>query len=302
MGRRKRMLSLTLAGSIIISSGCGFGNSSNAEKWQTISVNGANKTSAEASPMKTGSFKSNLPAEFEMPQDEVGQKLLREYGAVFVARGNTTTPKQVIFKDSAAVSSWQSGVSVMKERVGYIEIELQTPAMKALQEAVAEAGQNNLTLTPRGADAARRSYEDTEELWASRVNPGLEYWTGKGKISQEEAARIKDLSPFEQVKEIFKLESEGIYFSKDLSKSITYSVAPPGTSQHLSMLALDVNENDNPKVLELLARHGWFQTVVSDLPHFTYLGVEEKELPGLGLKKITLSGRVFWVPADRDSL
>ncbi|MEP6902841.1 MAG: peptidase M15, partial [Actinomycetota bacterium] len=71
---------------------------------------------------------------------------------------------------------------------------------------------------------------------------------------------------------------------------------PPGSSQHISMLALDVAQNENPAVREVLAHHGWFQTIPSDLPHFTYLGVQESELPNLGLKKVTASGRTFWMP------
>jgi len=49
-------------------------------------------------------------------------------------------------------------------------------------------------------------------------------------------------------------------------------------------------------VRALLAKYKWYQTVVSDLPHFTYLGVEESGLSGLGLKKVTDGGRTFWVP------
>lgn len=84
--------------------------------------------------------------------------------------------------------------------------------------------------------------------------------------------------------------------SKDHSKSILYSVAPPGGSQHLSLLALDVKEHDNATVRAILAQYGWFQTVISDLPHFTYLGVEEQELSSLGLKVVALEGKYFWVP------
>lgn len=87
-----------------------------------------------------------------------------------------------------------------------------------------------------------------------------------------------------------------MFFAKDLSKSIIYSVAPPGTSQHISMLAFDVEEHDNRNVREILAKHGWFQTVISDLPHFTYLGVKEEELSNLGLKKTGNGGRVYWIP------
>jgi hypothetical protein len=98
------------------------------------------------------------------------------------------------------------------------------------------------------------------------------------------------------VPEIFKLESNGMFFSKDLSKSIIYSVAPPGTSQHISLLSLDVSEHENARVRGILAKHGWFQTVVSDLPHFTFLGVPENQLSSLGLKKTNDDGRVFWIP------
>ncbi len=232
-----------------------------------------------------------------MPADEIGQKMLSEYGAVFVAKGGAVPPDTVIFKDEAEVSAWQAGIAFSKETIGDISIELQTPAMNALKKAAEEARQNNLSITPRGLDSGRRSYRETEELWASRVNPALEHWVARGKLSEAEAARIRALSPFEQVPEIFKLESEGMFFSKSLSKSIIYSVAPPGASQHLSMLAFDITEYDNARVREILARHGWFQTVVSDLPHFTYLGVAENELPGLGLKKTAHEGRSFWVPS-----
>jgi hypothetical protein len=62
------------------------------------------------------------------------------------------------------------------------------------------------------------------------------------------------------------------------------------------MLALDVAEFDDQRVRKILANHGWFQTVVSDLPHFTFLGAGEAELPKLGLKKIVSCGRDFWLP------
>ena len=62
------------------------------------------------------------------------------------------------------------------------------------------------------------------------------------------------------------------------------------------MLALDVQEHGDAQVREILARNGWFQTVISDLPHFTYLGISESELANYGLKKITDGGRVFWIP------
>lgn len=246
--------------------------------------------------MNNVNFSANLPEAFEQPTEEVGKRLLNEYGAIFVARGGATAPKTVIFKNEAEVSAFQSSLEKSSETIGNFTVELQTPAMNALKEAIAEAKQANLTITPRGADSARRNYAQTVELWASRVDPGLVHWVGNGRLKQEEATRIKALSPFEQVPEIFKLEAQGMFFAKDLSKTIIYSVAPPGTSQHLSMLALDVAEFESAEVRKILAKHGWFQTVKSDLPHFTYLGAAESELPNLGLKKITDGGRDFWLP------
>lgn len=250
------------------------------------------------SDLKTQSFTANLPGSFVQPSDEVGKRLLKEYGAVFVARGGATPPNGVVFRNADEVCAFQSSVEKLSETVGGVTIELQAPAMKALKDAITEASKIGVSITPRGADAARRSYEDTITLWASRVTPGLAHWVSKGRITESDAQQISVLTPYEQVPEIFRLESQGVYFAKDLSKSIIYSVAPPGTSQHLSMLALDVTEHDNSQVREILARHGWVQTVVSDLPHFTFLGAGESELPKIGLTKTIDSERVFWVPSS----
>lgn len=272
-------------------------NSEDNSKWKTVSVSSDGNNAVNSKPVadnKNKGFMNNLPAGFVQPTDDVGRRMLKEYGAMFVSRA--TSPKTVVFQNDAEVVQFQSSVQTGRESVGGVSIELQSAAMKALKDAVAEAAQNDLTITPRGADAAKRSYRGTVELWASRVEPGLEHWTAQGRISAADAQRIRALTPYEQVPEIFKLESQGMFFSKDLSKSIIYSVAPPGSSQHLSLLALDVEEFENAQVRTILAKSGWHQTVVSDLPHFTYLGAQESELAKLGLKKVTNSGRVFWVP------
>jgi hypothetical protein len=122
------------------------------------------------------------------------------------------------------------------------------------------------------------------------------HWVEKERITQEQADAIRELPPFKQVPEVFALEEQGIFFAKDLSKSIIYSVAPPGASQHLSLLAFDVAEFDNARVREILADNYWYQTVTSDLPHFTFLGVAESELADLGLRLVENSSRRFWLP------
>lgn len=234
--------------------------------------------------------------EFYDPQNVVARRILEEYGAVFVARGGAVPPPKIIFDSEQEVIAFQARLSTAKEKIGGFEIELQTAAMNDLKKAITEARRAGLSITPRGADSARRSYAQTVRLWASRVNPALEHWTRKRKLTIKRADQLRALRPFEQVAEVFTLEEKGIFFSKDLSKSIVYSVAPPGTSQHLSLLALDVAEFSDGAVRAVLRRHGWFRTVVSDLPHFTYLGAKESELTDLGLKKIINHGQSFWVP------
>jgi hypothetical protein len=264
---------------------------------ETIQPAATPKQGATFQSDRRSMFLANLPKRFEMPSDETGNLLLREYGAVFLARNGAVPPKKVIFRDDADVEAFQNSVEVASKRIGSSTIELQKAAMEELSDAIDEARKAGLSITARGSDSGKRDYEQTRRLWTSRVSPGMKHWVAKGRISSTESKRIQALPTFLQVPEILRLEQSGIYFAKSLDKSIIYSVAPPGTSQHLSMLAFDVAEFDNSTVRAILAKHRWFQTVASDLPHFTFIGVPEKELPALGLKqKADKTGRVFWVP------
>ena len=248
-------------------------------------------------PFDPGStFFENVPGDFAMPDDAAQRLLLREYGAVFVARGGAFAPNKIVFRDEDEVAAFQSRLSIHRAVVGNHRLELQGAAMDELLSAIDEAKAGGLSITPRGPDSARRNYNDTIELWRSRVEPALIHWTEQGKIDSDHAEYIRSLSPYAQVPEIFALEERGIYFAKDLSKSIIYSVAPPGASQHLSLLAFDVAECADAQVRSILARHQWYQTVTSDLPHFTFLGLREGELSGVGLKKVISGDRDFWVP------
>ena len=160
------------------------------------------------------SFKKSLPQGFNEPADDVGRRLLKEYGAVFVAGGGTVAPKTVVFKDEKEVAAFQAGVQISKEHIGDFDLELQAPAMNALKNARGEAEAQGLTITPRSGDSARRNYEDTVGLWASRVEPALVHWVGQSKLDQAEADRIRSLTPYEQVPEVFKLESQGCILRK----------------------------------------------------------------------------------------
>lgn len=231
------------------------------------------------------------------PSDPVSRRILEEYGAIFVADKKVTPPPVCIFTNEEQVTKFQDDAGYEAELIGYDEVELQPEALKKLNKAREEAQKEGLDITPRdGAEAARRNYEDSVRLWNSRFEPALDYWQSQGRLTAEQVARLRSLPLAQQIAEVLELEKSGIYFSKDLSKSILYSIAAPGTSQHIAMLAFDVNEFENPRVREIMAKHGWFQTVLSDLPHFTFLGLKEKDLPKHGLRSLEINGQVFWIP------
>ena len=235
--------------------------------------------------------------------DAVSRRVLEDYGAIFLADKKVLPPPVCVFTSDEQVVEFQERAGYTTEFIAYDEVELQPEAMKQLLKARAEAQQENLDITPRdGAEAGRRSFEDSLQLWHTRFQPALDYWLAQGRLTEEQVARLKSLPLRDQIAEVLELEKSGIYFSKDLSKSILYSIAAPGTSQHIAMLAFDVNEFDNPRVREILAKHGWFQTVLSDLPHFTFLGLKEKDLPKHGLKQVEVDGQKFWIPNVSNSV
>jgi hypothetical protein len=230
-------------------------------------------------------------------EDPTARRILEEYGAVFIAKKEVTLPSVCFFSSDEEVTAFQNRAGIAQTTINDTVIELQPAAMKAYLKARDKALDEGLDITPRdGSEAARRSYSNSLSLWNTRFMPALDYWISQGRLSQEEADRLKKLSLKEQITAVLELEKQGIYFSKDFSKSILYSIAAPGSSQHLAMLALDVTEFQNPRVREILAEHGWFQTVLSDLPHFTYLGLKEKDLQKHGLKSVIVNEQTFWIP------
>jgi hypothetical protein len=229
----------------------------------------------------------------------VEKRLFAEYGAVFITKA--TAPSTIIFANATQVETFQASLQIGKTKIGEYEIELQAAAMSALLSAIEALERRGLTLTPRAQDSARRSYEQTVNLWQRNVNRGLEYWQTQGLIGDERASRIQALEPVEQVAVILEIEEqEKIYFGTFFNRSILYSVAAPGASQHLAMLAFDVKEYRQETVETVLNEYGWYRTVIHDLPHFTYLGHREEDLAQLGLNQVTMDygefSLRFWVP------
>ncbi len=229
----------------------------------------------------------------------VESRLFSEYGAIFLTRAEP--PPEIIFRDSTEVERFQSSLTTRSAMLGDHLMELQREAMEALLAAAAEMKRAGGSITARAEDAGRRSYQDTVRLWTRNVTRGLDHWQKEGRITASRAQEIVALSPADQVSVILALEDEGrTFFGTFFDKSILYSVAAPGASQHLALLAFDVSEFEDPEVEGMLASFGWHRTVASDFPHFTYLGYKEKDLSELGLKKIArpYKGRDydFWVP------
>jgi hypothetical protein len=234
--------------------------------------------------------------EFCPAGDVLTRRVLEEYGAMFVAEG-VLLPASCVLESEESVERFQREAGWRAAVLDGATVELQPAAMAALLDAREEAAYAGLRLTPRGgSEAGRRSFADSLRLWRSRCDPALDYWCAEGRLEGEEAERLRRLPLREQASAVLELERGGIYFSKDFKKSILQSVAAPGASQHLAMLAFDVAEFQDRRVGALLARHGWFQTVLSDLPHFTYLGLDERELPARGLRRVESGGQTFWVP------
>ncbi|WP_392534714.1 D-alanyl-D-alanine carboxypeptidase family protein [Nostoc sp. C117] len=71
-------------------------------------------------------------------------------------------------------------------------------------------------------------------------------------------------------------------------------VAPPGTSQHLWGLAIDLRIS-NQQQRKALNENGWFQTVENDVPHWTYIGLPEDKLSLFGFKNKVIRGINYWI-------
>lgn len=233
----------------------------------------------------------------DIDEDAIAARVFREYGAVFAAAEKVETPPTCIFTSEDEVAAFQKKLDTKKKTINGVEIELQEEAMEALMEAIDEADERGLRITPLdGAIAGRRSFADTLRIWNSRFIPALDYWVAKKRITRDDANRALRMPIREQIAKVVEWESRGIYFSTNKDRSIFSSVAPPGTSQHLSMLAFDIEQDNYREVRAILNKNGWYQTVLNDTPHFTFLGLPESELPKRGLRRVVRGGHVYWVP------
>ncbi|RCJ36471.1 peptidase M15 [Nostoc minutum NIES-26] len=183
--------------------------------------------------------------------------LLHSYGAVFVNQEVAIKlPSKVIFANEQETQDFQSTLT-MEKVDGTKDCYLQKSAAEALDNARAS---HNISLkSGYGEGDCTRSFATNLRFWHKYANN-------------------KTLEKVRQGKET----------------TILGVVAPPGTSQHLWGLAIDLRIS-NQKQREVLYQNGWFQTVENDVPHWTYIGLPEEDLPLFGFKNKVVRGISYWL-------
>lgn len=197
----------------------------------------------------------NLP---EVPQPGTYEYiLLRVYGAPFInSQSEIKFPPKVIFGNDQETKDYQATLTMGKVN-NTNNCYLQKVAADALNKA--RSLQNIPLKSGYGASDCTRDFATNLRFWQKYANKNtLE------KVKKGQETRILSI------------------------------VAPPGSSQHLWGLAIDLRVS-NQKQRQILNQNGWFQTVINDLPHWTYVGVAEQDLPQFGFKNQVSRGITYWV-------
>ena len=192
-----------------------------------------------------------------IPQvDTFEYTLLRAYGTVFTnQQPGINLPQKVIVNNESETKYFQDTISIALVS-GTQECYLQKTAAEALNKAKSLV---NIPLKSGYAGDCLRNFATNLRFWNKYAN-------------NETLTRVK----------------------AGQETKILGLVAPPGTSQHLWGLAIDLQVSTSAQ-RQVLNENGWFQTVVSDLPHWTYLGWSEDDLPKFGLQQKTVQGIKYWV-------
>ncbi len=194
----------------------------------------------------------------QIPQtDSYEYILLRAYGAPFVNLEPTITlPKTVVFKDNQETEKFQA--TIIKGKVaGARNCYLQKSAADSLNKARRQA--RFRLKSGYGQSDCIRNFAATKRFWRKYTNFRTLDLVKKGKETR-----------------------------------ILGTVAPPGTSQHLWGLAVDLRVT-NQKQVVALNQNGWYRTVKYDVPHWSYVGYAPDELVRLGFKKTTIGKTTYWL-------
>jgi len=183
--------------------------------------------------------------------------LLRAYGAAFVDQDpEIKLPRTVVFANEQETEEFQATLTLEKVN-NTIECYLQKSAAAALNRT---RSQVPISLkSGYGASDCTRTFETNLRFWRKYAND-------------------KTLEKVREGKET----------------AILGLVAPPGASQHLWGLAVDL-QLTNPVQKQALNRNGWFQTVENDVPHWTYIGQPQEKLVEFGLKNKVVRRITYWL-------
>ncbi|MCM0590128.1 MAG: D-alanyl-D-alanine carboxypeptidase family protein [Gloeotrichia echinulata IR180] len=183
--------------------------------------------------------------------------LLRAYGAVFVNQEpEIKLPQKVILDNEQETQQFQSTLT-MGLFDGTGDCYLQKVAADALNKA--RTLQNIPLKSGYGSGDCTRTYATNLRFWQKYANNEI-----LERVRQGKETKILGL------------------------------VAPPGTSQHLWGLAIDLRIS-TPQQRNALNQNGWFQTVENDVPHWTYVGLSTEKLPLFGFRNQIVRGITYWV-------
>ncbi|WP_298920756.1 D-alanyl-D-alanine carboxypeptidase family protein [uncultured Nostoc sp.] len=183
--------------------------------------------------------------------------LLRTYGAVFVNQDvGIKLPQKDIFANEQETQKFQATLTM-----GHVDNTNDCYLQKSAADALNKARiQEHIPLkSGYGSGDCTRTFNTNLRFWYKYANNQI-------------------LTKVQQGKEI----------------KILGLVAPPGTSQHLWGLAIDLRVGTKEQ-RKALNQNGWFQTVENDVPHWTYVGLLEDNLPLFGFKKQVIRGITYWI-------
>ncbi len=224
------------------------------------------------------------------PEDPVNRIVLETYGAIYVADPAVSVSPNCI-PTREELDAFYRSVKFETATLGRVSVTLQKPALDALRQVRTEAAALGLTVTPIGTRASLRDYDDTVEIWQRNLGNGISTASG---ISASQLRRLRSADARESIAAVLEVEGRGTLLGSGGGTSILHIAAPPGTSQHISGLSIDIAEHESDQVRALMSKHGFIQTIRSDFTHFTYLG--QSDTASLGLVAVTVDGRVFFVP------
>ncbi|OYE03900.1 D-alanyl-D-alanine carboxypeptidase family protein [Nostoc sp. 'Peltigera membranacea cyanobiont' 232] len=183
--------------------------------------------------------------------------LLRTYGAVFVNQdvGIKLPPKNILVNEHETQEFQSTLTMVHVDNTN--DCYLQKSAADALNKA--QVKQHIPLKSGYGSGDCTRTFNTNLRFWQKYANNQT-----LAKVQQGKETKILGL------------------------------VAPPGTSQHLWGLAIDLRVGSKEQ-RKALNQNGWFQTVENDVPHWTYVGLTEDNLPLFGFKKQAIRGIIYWI-------